>query len=735
MKIYGIRHHGPGCARSLRAALAEQQPDLVLLEAPAEAEALVPDAAAEGMAPPVAALLYQTDQPQNAAFYPFASFSPEWQAMQWALEHGVPVRCFDLPASTSFALQAEESDEEETVAIEPIGDPFHYFAVADGYSDGERWWNDKVEERQDSATFFVAILEAVTELRRELGIVESRRTLLREAWMRKCMRQASKDGFENVAVVCGAWHAPALIDQPKVSEDNALLKGLPKVKVSATWAPWTYSRLTARSGYGAGVRSPGWYDHLWSRARHPYTTWMTKAARVLRKQDYEGSSASIIEATRLAESLAALRGRPQPGLAESLESMQAVYCVGDAMPLSLLNEPLLIGKKLGTLPDGISTLPLQKDIEAQQNRLRLKPTAEIKVVTLDLREESGRSRSALLHRLLAVAIEWGTRQEARTKGTFKETWRLHWKPEFTLEIIDASRYGNTLETAATSKLLEWIPDTTIADITERLDLALLADLSTAATGLAHRLDDSAATSNDAVELIRAVPALVRIVRYGDVRKTDASSLERILGQFTARVHIALPGATLNLAEAAAREMAALLRGYTEALNTLQDEATSSEYRAALGKLARRQESAPEPAGYATRVLRDAGGLETDEIARLFALALSPGGDPGRAAAWLEGFLSGSGAVIVHDPALLGLVDQWIASLSDETFQNVLPLVRRTFGSFTSPERSRIGEIVRKGAFESTTASAVDNVDLDWERALPALTTVTRLLELPLPELP
>ena len=39
--VYGIRHHGPGSARSVRAALAGQRPDVVLIEGPPEADDLV----------------------------------------------------------------------------------------------------------------------------------------------------------------------------------------------------------------------------------------------------------------------------------------------------------------------------------------------------------------------------------------------------------------------------------------------------------------------------------------------------------------------------------------------------------------------------------------------------------------------------------------------------------------------------------------------------------------------
>ena len=88
--LYGIRHHGPGSARSVRAALAEQRPDVVLIEGPPEADGLVALAADEEMRPPVALLGYVPGEPQQAAFWPFAVFSPEWQAIGYALRRGRP---------------------------------------------------------------------------------------------------------------------------------------------------------------------------------------------------------------------------------------------------------------------------------------------------------------------------------------------------------------------------------------------------------------------------------------------------------------------------------------------------------------------------------------------------------------------------------------------------------------------------------------------------------------------
>ena len=111
--------------------------------------------------------------------------------------------------------------------------------------------------------------------------------------------------------------------------------------------PWTNSRLSYRSGYGAGVESPGWYGHVWTAGDEAATRWVTTAARLLRENDLDASSASIIEARRLADALAALRALRAPGLAELNEAILSVFCHGEPAPLQLIRRKLEIGDELG----------------------------------------------------------------------------------------------------------------------------------------------------------------------------------------------------------------------------------------------------------------------------------------------------------------------------------------------------------------------------------------------------
>jgi Family of unknown function (DUF5682) len=82
LSILGIRHHGPGSARLVVAALDRLRADCVLIEGPPEAQDILRYAGHKDMRPPVAMLFYEPDEPSRAVYYPLALFSPEWQAIR-----------------------------------------------------------------------------------------------------------------------------------------------------------------------------------------------------------------------------------------------------------------------------------------------------------------------------------------------------------------------------------------------------------------------------------------------------------------------------------------------------------------------------------------------------------------------------------------------------------------------------------------------------------------------------
>lgn len=743
-RVFGIRHHGPGSARSLRTALEQFRPDSILIEGPADADPLVGYVAAEGMSPPVALLAYIPDQPAKAAFWPYAVFSPEWQALRYAAEHAVPVRFCDLPATAVLAAEDEPGDR-----IDPLAE----LAAAAGYDDAERWWDAVVESVAD-ADAFEAITEAMGALREAaeqglfaigtgeaIGLEDVERqpididahTLRREAYMRQTMRKALKDGSRRLAVVCGAWHAPALAGKlGPATADTKLLKGLPKVKATVTWVPWTHSRLATTSGYGAGITSPGWYHHLFTETEQPIARWLTKVAGVLRAHDLPVSSAHIIESVRLADALAVLRARPLAGLSEVTEAVRSVMCAGDETMLRLVASELVVGEALGAVPDGTPTVPLDADLRARIRTLRLKQEALSRNLDLDLRKEREVERSRLLHRLRVLGIDWGTPTtgEVRSTGTFRESWTLRWRPEFAVSIIEASRWGTTIRTAAEAKILDTAgrEGSTVGDLTAALEVALLADLGDATNGLITRLESAAALDHDVTHLLAALPGLTRTLRYGDVRGTDTEALAHVADGLLVRICAGLPGAVTGLDTDAAEQLRTQLDAAHTAIHTRDNDWATGEWLAALRRLADRDDVHGALVGRTVRLLADAGRIDESDSARRLSAALSIGNTAAAKAAWIDGFLGGRGLLLVHDRELLRLIDDWLRSLGDDMFVEILPLLRRTFGAFESGERRAIGQAVRDGG--SGTSRTGEDTTFDAERGLVAMRTVADILGVP-----
>ena len=514
----------------------------------------------------------------------------------------------------------------------------------------------------------------------------------REAYMRQSIRAAAKAGAENVAVVCGAWHAPALAELGPAAPDQRTLRGLPKVKVAATWVPWTYGLLARDSGYGAGVDSPAWYDQLFDAADQPVARWLARAARLLRAEGLDASAAQVVDATRLAGALAGVRERPLAGPRRAARrhprrALPRLRRAARARPRASWSS----ARGSARCPTETPMVPLQQDVARLQRRLRLKPEASVKELTLDLRRPNDRERSRLLHRLNLLEVPWGTpAYVSGALGTFKEAFRLEWQPALALDLIHAGRWGTTVEAAAAAKArAERREQESIAALAALADAVLLADLPDALDDVLRALADRAALDRDTADLMAAVPPLAGILRYGDVRGSDTTAVAGVLRGIVLRSAVGLPGAGVGADEETGATLADARRRRQRARSRCSGRAAHP--RLARGAAARRgRRPAPRHRSPAAppACCYDAG--ETDPPPR--CPARSPRArSPSAARAWIEGFIGTSGLVLVHDPDLLAILDGWIATVAPDAFTNVLPLLRRAFSVLPAGERRRLGE--------------------------------------------
>ena len=305
--LFGIRHHGPGSARSLQQALDALAPDCVLIEGPPDADAHdPPDRRGQGHGRLLwpCSFIRRTSRNRRRST-PYAVFSPEWVAMRHALGGtACRSRFMDLPQALQLAPEpASDAPPEDRAARSgpmpqkpnpwrpnprkpnprkpnsqcpcppkprfpkrptfkrpPLSrrrlgkrrrtppqrsqrpspscasDPHgRTGAKPPAYADADQWWDELVESRASRGltTCSHAVAEAMEARARghaQTPDIDAVREERREA----CDADhhppaAAKDGFHaRIAVVCGAWHVPALARydaRGQAKLDAATLKG------------------------------------------------------------------------------------------------------------------------------------------------------------------------------------------------------------------------------------------------------------------------------------------------------------------------------------------------------------------------------------------------------------------------------------------------------------------------------------------------------------------------------
>ncbi|MDO8364117.1 MAG: DUF5682 family protein, partial [Actinomycetota bacterium] len=269
--------------------------------------------------------------------------------------------------------------------------------------------------------------------------------------------------------------------------------------------------------------------------------------------------------------------------------------------------------------------------------------------------------------------------------------------------------------------------TALADLVHVLDVALLADLPDVVQPVVVRVEAQAAHDPDVVQVIDTLGPLARALRYGDVRGTDASALRRVFDGLVVRVLAGALMACRSLDDAAAAAMVERLAGVQAALALTDHAARRGEWPAVLTLVSERGDVHGLVQGRACRLLHDGGTWNRAQVGNRVSRALSVGTPPAGGAAFVEGFVAGSGTVLVHDRELLDVIDGWVSALAPDAFVATVPLLRRTFGSFEPAERRQLGLLLADQA-ASTATGFGDGVDA--QRAAAALATVRHLLGVP-----
>jgi hypothetical protein len=762
INVFGVRHLSPMGAWQLRAYLDRLQPTIVLIEGLNDAADLIPDITRKETRPPIAILAYTDSLPVRTLVYPLAAYSPEYQALCWAREHDVPVEFIDLPSENFLGLQdaeverieqarrdaesrdeTEGSDEPSVPEETPVGEPvpamavpepkrslYDRFAELAGERDYETYWERHFEHNTAERSYHGATFEfgrAIRELEEDAPRWQAE-NLVREAFMRRRIAETIAAGHEpnRIVAVVGAYHAPVLnSDFPEMTGEE--LASLRKRASKLTLMPYSYFKLSSQSGYGAGNQAPAYFELLWKALGSEglgdlSRRYLSLVARHLREAGTHRSTAEVIDAVRLAETLSALKDGLAPTLADLRDAAMTLLGQGELVTVSEALARVDVGTAIGELPKGVSQTSIQEDFEREIARLKLeKYKSTVKQdLKLDLRENRNAksaeaafldlNRSSFFHRLRVLEVPFAqfvpTRQQATT---WAELWSLQWSPESEIAIVEAVLLGETVELATAYKFKSHLEKcTSIAEAAAMVRDACQCGLMKSMDLARARLQELAAASSDFAAVAHAAWQLSLVIRYGDVRRFDPAPLLPLVEELFVQGALGLFAAAI-CDNSAAQNLFEAIDEMNKVGLEFHDRVDEPLWVAQLQRLADADDRNPLLSGYACAILLERGLIANDALSREVSRRISPGVPADLGAGWFEGLAQRNRYALLARQALWEQLASYVASLDEDQFRRALVFLRRAFGPFSAREKRHIAENLGEiwGVHADTASEAIE----------------------------
>ena len=710
VNYFGVRHLSPGASWHLRSFLDENRPDLVLIEGFSDANSIVPYLMDKELRPPVALLAYSKTLPVKTLIYPLAEYSPEFQALKSSAGKNAQAAFIDLPSGVFMGLSEKQFRGGKESSYLNI---YEELSRAAGENSYDAHWERSYEHIKLKGSF----REMVLELGKTMRLIEENdrdyfraENLVREAFMRRKICSYLEQGYkpEKIVVVAGAYHVPSFNSREHVMtcKEEAALKC---IDCSLALMPYSYSRLSSQSGYGAGNPAPAYFELLWDllqegKLEELPSIYLTRLVEGLRRKGYSRSSAHIIEAARLAQSLASLKSGAVPVLADLKDAAETVIGEGSKTLLKECMNELEVGNLFGQLAPNSLKTSVQEDFERNMKALNLERFRQnfIQDLKLDLREnlnaKSRKSaflslrRSFFLHRLKFLNISFGNLIEKGDRE-WTENWQLNWLPESEIALVETVLLAETIELASAVKFNHEIKECKdVKKAASLLKLACECGLTKELLRARSLLQNLAAESTDFISLSQTCFELSALIRFGSARQLDVKDFIPLLEElFNEAVLLMVSSANCN-AEAVDNAIKAVDLLHLTASSS-KDIVDCKLYEAELKDLSYRDDLNPTLSGYGTALLLENNLISDSELSREFCRRVSPGVDADLGAGWFEGLAKRNRMLLVRKKNIWDQLSSYIASLDEEQFKRALVFMRRTFADFAPSEIKAIAGTV------------------------------------------
>ena len=725
-----VRHHSPACAFHVDGVIRALRPAAVLIEGPRDATPLIEHLADPATRAPVAIYTAFVNRGGDGlpgrfgAYYPMCDYSPELVALRAARSVGVAARFIDLTYPEMVVAESAAMTSEAGPGRPPVRslqDESHlhrsrFLAAAcrrAGARDVDDLWDCLFEHdfrQREPATFFSAVLAWCALSRMDYTSEMLAREIhdVREAGMRaEIDATVAKSGGRPVVVVTGGFHSVGLPRARAAWPEPVAISR--SEDASVTLMRYGFVQLDRLNGYASGMPSPELYQRIWENRRA--LDLLVEIARDLRESQGGPSAADAVAATAAVQALANFRGHTTPTREDLLDGLRSVFIKGadDVEGVSVLAvaRKRLAGDRVGEVPASAGRPPIVLDFERTASMLRLSLEVKAKAeAALDLfRKTSHRARSRFFHRLrllevpFAVWVRGPDYVSGKNLDRIEEVWRYGWEPATEAHLIEQSRYGATLEEAASARILELVAEAEAGDRRSDVAAGMLLEscrcgLHAQAPALLARTSVLVAHDPSFFSVVGAALSLdlLRVAR----EPLEAHDLPGVEDEIRAAWERAA-GLVANLGTTSENdESVALDRlcAWSALVASLPDPVLAAQQRTEALQALVAGGGNPVVLGAVAGLLYDDGELTGDELGRRLSGRLAgAGADPAEGARFLRGILRAARSACWREVSLLDAVHATLGSLPEAEFITVLPHLRLAFADLTPRECDRVAQAV------------------------------------------
>jgi len=754
--FYPIRHHSPTCSAKLKETILKYRPEAILIEGPASANHLIQYLVHPDVKAPIALYDYFIDKknifglngintPSEEipyrfhSWHPFADYSPEYLSLKLGSEIQAHVEFIDfgLEDRLKALKKSQESATRDILDREPWGD---YQYLSNQYilqlmkKMGSRDFNDlwfslfEISGLSLSpAKYFLNLFTFALTTRhltpKKMHALDG--TLLREKYMAGHVARM-EEKYKRILVITGAYHTVSLLQMFSKSKSRPRAGREAKASVSCLITPYSYFRLSERAGYASGIPYPWYCQQVFEREQKleiiqdtyslggPYT-WtvqqlLTELTKIPSTQYYKISTADIIAAQHFAHNLAALRGRSELTPYDMLDAVQSTFLKDESGSTGILLfrelNKLLIGNKVGIVPNNLVQFAIERDFFEQVKKLRLPQSDETKTVKCEIYKlELHRQKSRFLHQTKFLDLEYA---EIRAGPDYiqneqlwllTEQWTIKWHPEIIPRLIEYASYGATLEEVCSTKLdedFESIARTQRDSMGQYLIRAIQMGLFTQFEKILTKIEAELQSNTSFEELIALLRAIVLLYGFREsLLPKGHSRLEGTIKNIFQTVLHRIPDLT-NISEDSLPKLSDDFRTLSQLINNpLLSFLDPDLLFDILSRTLDTNQLLPRLEGVFLGLLYSFGKRSAQDIEQTFQSYASGSLNPFiTPIEFLEGVLSLS-KTLIFSSRILQILVQEISKLPDDLFLQLLPGLRRLFTNYIPRETAQIAKEITK----------------------------------------